>query len=174
MPQTPSTPSCWKNTSIAFCIALSWSVMIQMGGESDMHDSQASNNHVNISVSSYEINLHLNKIDWPWWLTPTKGVNGMLYLLIRYVVSNLITSLKYLEAALLLGSAQNTLFNRFYSSKSILKKKSLHYTCFFWKFFRIIITYHSPSCNCLVFSIRFLQSFSTNETFSYPPASTII
>ena len=44
-----------------------------------MHDSYASNNYVNVLVSLCKINLHPNKIEWPWWLTLKKGANDILF-----------------------------------------------------------------------------------------------
>ena len=87
-----------NTTTIAFFMALHWSVMMPSGALLPMHLNQHWNSHVKVDASSTESSPHPSRIEWPWWLTPTKGVNDMLYLLVRYVVSNDMTSPKSTNA----------------------------------------------------------------------------
>ena len=94
-----------NTTVIAFFITLHWLVMMPSGALFPMHLNQHWKSHVKVDASFAESNPHSSRIEWPWWLTPTKGANDISYLLVRYVVSNDMTSPKSTNVALLLAYA---------------------------------------------------------------------
>ena len=129
----------WGNTvAMAFFIAWHWSVTIPFGALWYIQRHQHSNSQKTVLVSSEDSSPHPKRIDWSWWLTPTKGIKGMSYLFVRYVVSNDTTSPKYCDAARLLASAQKRFLMWLSSSMSISKKKCLFNSLMWDKCFKML------------------------------------
>lgn len=73
--------------------------MHHSSGQSAMQVLKVLNNHSNDSFFSSLSNAHPNNVFWRWWFEPTNIANGISYMFVLYVVSNVTTSPKSAYAA---------------------------------------------------------------------------